>query len=196
MVLGALLTFTIHPASAVELAPVCHQFYDQFKTSVTYEEAGQLADMMLSNSCWPALQGLLDDQPESTTLPALADCQTLGVHIVDWVKRDLAESDPGWVILKLYEEQPLTLDFCYELGVGTYQVPEGFKDSCHALGDIWYGSTLIGDERHGGVLIPQTPSNKVINCIARARLQSGNRAINYWLERDPDGQEWYGYVYP
>ena len=115
-------------------------------------------------------------------LPETVNCATLGKHIVVWVERDYTQSSFGWVTLKLYEQQSLTIEFCYSKG--KFGFLEEFMDSCRALGDLQVGAFLM----------EQTPSNKVLNCSARARPKSGERYLIYWLERDPDGEEFQGYT--
>ena len=104
-----MLLFGMHPTMAVELPPMCRQLYQIYTSAeLTYEAVGKLADKMHENNCWPALQGLLVFEPEApaSALPEVVDCPTLGQHIVDWSRRDYSESDPDWVILKLYEQRP------------------------------------------------------------------------------------------
>ena len=41
---------------------------------------------------------------------------------------------------------------------------------------------------------PVTGTTRVLDCTASARFQSGQELIHFYLDRDPDGEEYIGYV--
>ena len=41
---------------------------------------------------------------------------------------------------------------------------------------------------------PVTGTTRVLDCTASARFQSSQDLIHFYLDRDPDGQEFIGYV--
>ena len=51
----------------------CHQYYELFRATETYEAAGEVAEKMDNEGCWPALQaGLATLEPEASQLPVIA----------------------------------------------------------------------------------------------------------------------------
>ena len=61
----------------------CHQYYELFRVTETYEAAGEVAEKMDNEGCWPALQaGLATLEPEASQLPALTCNAPDGVNAI------------------------------------------------------------------------------------------------------------------
>ena len=85
----------------------CHQYYELFRATETYEDAGMVAEKMDNEGCWPAVQaGPAAPEPEASQLPAITDCETLAPHIVQMTVDQASTGNP--VILRLYDTKPLT----------------------------------------------------------------------------------------
>ena len=85
----------------------CHQYYELFRATETYEDAGMVAEKMDNEGCWPAVQaGPAVPEPETSQLPAITDCETLAPHIVQMTEEQASTGNP--VILRLYDVKPLT----------------------------------------------------------------------------------------
>ena len=108
-------------AGAVDLDPICHEYYQTFKTpNLTFENAGRIADEMEQNNCWPALQNL-GDQHAHQQAPTDWDCTALA--------DDIVQQTPD--IVRIYRIKPIDAEFCTEnLNM--------FKDSQGRLN--WVGS--------------------------------------------------------
>ena len=198
-------------ASAFELNARCHELYELFgHTSLTYEAVGKIADEMHDNQCWPVLQGVeiqsASMEPSSTPSPAAAtDCSSLAPHIVQMTRDQATQSRPS--ILLLHSVKKLSAEFCDKLGVylkvltqvednlelvpminprAADTMTEEFISSCAKAIDIEnpYATSGLG-----------TDASKILNCVGTAKYAfgySGDQPRYFYLERFPDGQEFYG----
>ena len=83
----------------------CHQLYELFRATETYEDAGMVAEKMDNEGCWPAVQaGPAAPEPEASQLPAITDCETLAPHIVQMTEDQASTGNP--VILRMYDVKP------------------------------------------------------------------------------------------
>ena len=175
--MAAIATFlcTSGAAFGQSIPAKCHQLYELFRATETYEDAGMVAEKMDNERCWPAVQaGPAVREPETSQLPAITNCETLAPHIVQMTEDQASTGNP--VILRLYDAKPFTQATLVQ--VMTKGLQQGYR--MQEIQD-WFSK-------------PVTGTTRVLDCTASARFQSSQDLIHFYLDRDPDGQEFHGYV--
>ncbi|MDD9984327.1 MAG: hypothetical protein OXU81_23695 [Gammaproteobacteria bacterium] len=157
---------------ALSIPDDCHRLYEFFGLVTTYEDTGQAAMKLNEEGCRPALQaGPAASEPEAAHLPEITDCETLAAHITRMTLDEAGPDSP--TILRLHDSRPLTVEARNKL----------------AMPLIMKGS----DVRHM-FSNPVSGTTRVLDCIAGGRFESNNDWVQYYLDRDPDGQEFIGYT--
>ena len=150
----------------------CHRLYQFFGLVTTYEDAGKAAVKMNEMGCWPALQaGPATSEPEAAHLPGITDCEALAPHIVHMTVDQAQTGKP--TILRLYDSKPLTTK---------------------ARNDVAVALLMQGYDVRNLFNNPVSGTTRVLDCVASARFESSNDLVQYYLDRDPDGQEFFGYT--
>ena len=173
------------------LNPECHKLYEMFNLpDLTYEDVGKIADKMHENKCWPVLQGIeITPATSKPTAPAATDCKSLADLIVQ-----MGREQSG--VVRLYGIKPLDRGTCGKSFfkdnegrlnfLGRYMPDENIYKAC---GPVMGASTdaLFPNVRDGPTLI--------LKCVGMARYasgQSGDELSLFYLERFPDGEEYWG----
>ena len=130
---------------------------------------------MYEANCWPALQ------MAAAQVSPITDCASLGPHIVQLSEDQADAQNPA--ILKLYGVKSLTAEACSEMLADIMTAPE-VSEACASVGPYTLGLNTV----------PYKASNKAIVCLAEARYTRGQGNIHFYLDRDPDGAEFIGYV--
>ena len=177
LLLGVLLLAASTPVLSVTLDPDCYRYYELFNAEgLTYEEVGKVADKMHEKNCWPTLQGLLDAEPV-TVLPPITDCNSLIPHIVQMTVDQATEDNPAMMKLSLLDRLN-GYEACVQYGMD-YAVNNGTLTDPYGLAQF-LGQACAGDD-------------KVIRCVGTGRFPTGKELLHFYLERDPDGDEFIGY---
>ena len=195
-VLAALSTGT----EAFELNPLCHDYYKMFlDSSISYEDAGKIADAMHGKQCWPALQGLLPDvlQPHAHPAPGdLPNCESMAESLI-------RASDN---IHKLYDVRPMTKEDCWVppavcndpkvvcnrdisstqgfSRISNLRYNDGHDDIRFSVENC---DLLVDDPQH---LAQQHPGVgfRPVNCRGKVVYTDGYKAsLYFYLEQYPDG---------
>ena len=181
-------------AMAFELDPICHQYYDLFKMSdLTYEDVGKIADKMHEKNCWPALQGLTNQE---TQMPVALDCNTLA--------DDIAQQSPD--IVRIYSIEPLSAKFCAqslrmfkdsdgELGyfpTSTEPMDIGLYSACGPL--MGASTARLENLTRQASRQPSARGrpDRVLNCTGTS--YGDDALIYFYLDRFPDGEEYWGVI--
>ena len=179
-----LVTYWVH-SPAIKLDPKCHELYAQFnQPNLPYEVAGQLAGSMHEAQCWPVLMGIDVGAPTSI-LPAITNCATLRPHIMEFGAK--YDNDPGWHWIKLYEAEAIAVINDKELITA---MAMHRRIALHRGQDpnLKYG-VLLDETLPAGV-------TRVLECEAQVRTTSNGMQLLYlYLDRDADGEEFYGFMY-
>lgn len=171
---------------AIELNPECHKLYEMFNLpNLSYEDVGKIADKMHENTCWPVLQGVTiqvaSAEPEP---PVITSCSELASLITK------ASED----VVRMYGITQLTRADCRksffrdEEGrlnwLGRRQPDEYFYRACGPL----VGATTEQ-------VYPTTPDApvQVLSCLGTVRFTDGDGWRYFYLERFPDGEEYWGF---
>ena len=187
-------------SEAFELPAVCHELYKEFRMpNQTYQDAGRIADDMDANNCWPALQGLIDETPEQSTVPTAGwDCPSLAADIAD-------QADE---VVRIYNTRPLDVGFCESrlltkemwdqiaIGVGIMQMqgkPMDTTDRTNAEFQLACGllSGIDNDllETMYGSLAEKP--RRVLDCVGT--IYPDNVPMHFYLDRFANGEEFWVY---
>lgn len=171
LILGCLLAVSIG-SHAYDLDPDCYKLYDQF-LAADYINAGRIAVRMHDTQCWPALQGGLDYSGGEDLVTA-TDCASLSPHIVKMIN-DQAHVN-GYSVLQIADAKEMTKD---------------------TRGKVTMSLILqrIDPLIHNPFAPkPLSGTTRVLDCSAEARFTNGSYLIQMYLDRDSDGQEFFGMV--
>ena len=183
--LAVLLAFGMN-VKAAELNPICHTLYNQFtQGNLPYEVAGQLAGSMYEAQCWPILMGLEVATAPPNVLPAITSCETLRPHIMEFGAK--YDNDPGWHWVKLYVPEAINVINDKELLAAM---------AMHRRVALHRGQDP--NLKYGALLDSMLPKGvtRVLECEAQVRTAGNGMHLLYlYLDRDSDGEEFYGYLY-
>ena len=169
---GVLLLTSWTYASAMDLVPECYSYYEMFNAEgLTYEEVGQIADQMHEKNCWPTLQGLLETE-QIPELPPITDCDSLVPHIVQMTVDQATVDSPAMMKLSSIERLNRQAD-CLKL-----LMPSALTSEAKASSEEYCANKVEGI---------------VLDCTGTARFPNGKPLVRFYLERDPDGDEFVGY---
>ena len=177
-------------ADAFDLNPICHQYYDLFKTpNLTYEDVGKIADKMDEKRCWPAMQGLTDDRadPQATTG---WDCASLA--------NDITQQSPD--VVRIFNVKPLDAKLCENVRGRVYSTTAdhfrklsgtGLYSACDSLEAT---TDQIAEHAASASGVAGTGPNRILNCIGTSYETGLEKRVYFFLDRFPDGQEHWGFI--
>ena len=167
----------MNTASAATLDNRCYAFYEAYQQHDAYTDAQrlELADAMDDFGCWPELQNT-----QQSTSATGWDCDSLGAFVKEngdasWQKMYTPES------VVLYNDERSLLDALKS------------KTSAEERSPVYHHFS----NRDKVVSKTEVPPGGVraVECIAQVRTGHGNQKVYYYLDRDSEGDEFWGWLY-
>ena len=181
--LAAMLIFfgtqaTVNSATAATINEECHALYSQFLQSTTFHQAGESAAKMHDLGCWPALQNTQQSESASTTG---WDCDSLGAFVKE-------NGDPEWQ--KMYTPESVVL---YNDDRSLHEVLQS-KTSAEERSPVYHHFSNR-NKVVSKTEVPPAGGVRAVECTAQVRTGHGNKTVYYYLDRDSDGDEFWGWIY-
>ena len=166
-----------------DVPALCYDLYYSLIESETWEAMGSITRIMGEEGCWlPVSTSALHSEGDESDTPEAMDinqqeskdfasnCKELAPHIMG-----MSERQDGATITKILSP----------------------KDT-NSMGFVAIGWRQIDLERIfaglNPIYSPIPPTKRTLDCVGTARFhETGQSLIQFWLDRDPDGEEFIGY---
>ena len=170
------------PASAATIDKQCQPLYERFRApEVSWEDTGKIAWQMMELGCWPELQGAQQTEYVSPT-----DCNSIGSLIME------SATDPDW--LKIYEPKSVVYWNLGKQERDKWRLESFVNFLDKDIESIDFEHIFRMNQIVSNAAAPSDVV-RTLECLARVLTSQGYQSVYYYLDRDSEGDEFWGWLY-